>query len=137
MSVLFDRLTTTLERSLDFRLERGNVISANLANVDTPDYTPLDLQFDEELARQLSGEQPADIAKTHGGHLSVVPEPDEALARTEFDTYALPNLDGNSVDLDHEMAKMSENQIQYRASTVFYNKRMALMKYAITEGSGG
>jgi flagellar basal body rod protein FlgB len=32
---------------------------------------------------------------------------------------------------------MSENQIQYRASTVFYNKRMALMKYAITEGSGG
>lgn len=137
MSVLFDRLTTTLERSLDFRLERGNVISANLANVDTPDYTPLDVQFDEELTRMLNGDKPADIAKTHGRHVSVAPEPDEALARTEFDTYALPNMDGNSVDLDHEMAKMSENQIQYRASTVFYNKRMALMKYAITEGSGG
>jgi flagellar basal-body rod protein FlgB len=137
MSVIFDRLTSTLERSLDFRLERGNVIAANLANVDTPDYTPVELQFDEALARELSGDPGRDLARTDEGHLSVVPEPDEAPARAEFDTFALPNLDGNSVDLDHEMSKLSENQMLYRASTVFYNKRMALMKYAISEGSAG
>lgn len=132
MSVLFDRLTATLERSLDFRLERGNVIAANLANVDTPGFTPTELQFDEQLAQYLAGELPPGLDTTADGHMSnVSPEP---RADVEFDYFALPNQDGNSVDLDHEMSKLAENQIQYRASTTFYNKRMALMKYAITEG---
>ena len=134
MSVLFDRLTTTLERSLDFRLERGNVISANLANVDTPGYTPTELTFDEQLVRSLTGDVEPGLATTDDQHLSTVePQP---RADVEFDNFALPNQDGNSVDLDHEMSKLTENQIQYRASTAFYNKRMALMKYAITEGGG-
>ena len=134
MSVLFDRLTTTLERSLDFRLERGNVISANVANVDTPGYTPTELNFDEQLVRTLTGDPEPGLATTDSRHLSTVdPVP---RGEVEFDTFALPNQDGNSVDLDHEMTKLSENQIQYRASTAFYNKRMALMKYAITEGGG-
>ena len=117
MSVLFDRLTTTLERSLDFRLERGNAISANLANVDTPGFTPLELHFDEQLQQYLSGDFTPGIAAPQAGHMSTVePVP---RAEVEFDTFALPNLDGNSVDLDHEMMKLSENQIQYRSSTVF------------------
>lgn len=132
MSVLFDRLTATLERSLDFRLERGNVVSANLANVDTPGFTPIELNFDEQLQQYLNGEMPAGLATTDEGHMSTVLA--EPRADVEFDNFALPNQDGNSVDLDHEMMKLSENQIQYRSSTVFYNKRMALMKYAITEG---
>ena len=132
MSVLFDRLTATLERSLDFRLERGNVVSANLANVDTPGYTPVELKFDEQLQQYLNGEMPPGLETTDEGHMSTVLG--EPRADVEFDYFALPNQDGNSVDLDHEMMKLSENQIQYRSSTVFYNKRMALMKYAITEG---
>jgi flagellar basal-body rod protein FlgB len=134
MSVLFDRLTATIERSLDFQLERGNVISANLANVDTPGYTPTDVKFDEQLQRYLVGEMPRGLARTDEQHLSTVV--DEPRADVEFDHFALPNQDGNSVDLDHEMSKLSENQIKYKASTTFYNKRMALMKYAITEGGG-
>lgn len=132
MSVLFDRLTTTLERSMDFRLERGNVVAANLANVDTPGYTPIELNFKEQLQQYLTGEMPPGLATTDDRHMSMyVSEP---RADVEFDNFALPNQDGNSVDLDHEMSKLSENQILYRASTTFYNKRMALMKYAITEG---
>ena len=40
MKLLFDRLSQTLEHAMDFRLERSNMIAANLANVDTPGYTP-------------------------------------------------------------------------------------------------
>lgn len=134
MSVLFDRLTSTIERSLDFRLERGNVVSANLANVDTPGFTPLELNFNEQLQQYLTGEMPPGLATTDPHHMNMVVS--EPRADVEFDNFALPNQDGNSVDLDHEMMKLSENQIQYRASTAFYNKRMALMKYAVTEGGG-
>ena len=49
-------------------------------------------------------------------------------------TFSLPDEDGNSVDLDHEMSKLAENQLLYRATTKVYSKRMVLLKYAIQEG---
>ena len=121
MKLLFDRLSQTLEYAMDLRLERGNMLSANLANVDTPGYTPVELKFDEALADFLSGESAGRIDQPPRGE-------------AEFDTFALPDADGNSVDLDHEMAKIAENQLLYRASTQAYNKRVALLKYAIGEG---
>ena len=133
MKLLFDRLSTTLEHALDFRLERGNMIAANLANVDTPGYTPVELKFDEQLSDFLSGKNPPNIAQTKGTHLGVTdmaPRGD-----VEFDYFSLPNQDGNSVDMDHEMSKLAENQLLYRATTKVYSKRMALIKYAIQEGN--
>jgi flagellar basal-body rod protein FlgB len=119
MKLLFDRLSQTLEYNMDLRLERGNMLSANLANVDTPGYTPVELKFDEALQGFVASGDDAQRA----------PEGD-----VEFDYYSLPDADGNSVDLDHEMSKMAENQLLYRAATRVYNKRMALVKYAIQEG---
>jgi flagellar basal-body rod protein FlgB len=132
MKLLFDRLSTTLEHALDFRLERGNMISANLANFDTPGYTPVDIKFDEQLGHFLSGKNPPNVSKTDTQHLGAF----ETAPRgeVEFDYFSLPNQDGNSVDLDHEMSKLAENQLLYKATTKVYSKRMALIKYAIQEG---
>lgn len=132
MKLLFDRLSTTLEHALDFRLERGNMLSANLANIDTPGYTPVELKFDDQLADFLAGRSPPQINRsdaTHMGATQIAPE-----GEAEFDFFALPDADGNSVDLDHEMSKLAQNQILYRATTRVYNKRMAMLKYAIGEG---
>ncbi len=120
MKLLFDRLSHTLEHALDLRLERSNMLSANVANVDTPGYTPVDTQFDEALQGFLEGRS-GDAAPQ---------------GEAEFDFHALPNADGNSVDLDHEMSKLTENQLLYRAATRVTNKRMAMLKYAIGEGQG-
>jgi len=133
MKMLFDRLTSTLEHSLDFRLERGNMISGNLANVDTPGYTPVELKFEEQLQDFMSGRNPPQISRTnidHFGTSNIAPR-----GEAEYDFFSLPDADGNSVDLDHEMAKMTENQLLYKATTKIYSKRMALMKYAIAEGN--
>jgi len=132
MSLLFDRISATLERHLDFRLERANMIAANLANVDTPGYTPVELKFDQQLERFLEGRLPPAVRRTdldHRGEPVNAPPGD-----VEFDFFALPDATGNSVDLDHEMAKLSTNQGKYRAAAKVYSKRMALLKYAITEG---
>jgi flagellar basal-body rod protein FlgB len=135
MSLLFDRLSATLERGLDFRLERANVIGANVANVDTPGYTPVDLKFEEQLQRYLEGADPEPVLReTQADHRPGEVEND-LRGELEFDYSALPDVDGNSVDLDSEMAKLAKNQIEYRASERAYNKRMALLKYAITEGN--
>ena len=132
MKLLFDRLSSTLEHALDFRLERTNMISANLANVDTPGYTPVDIKFDEQLGDFLAGQNPPSVNQTDTRHLGAT----ESAPRgdVEFDYFSLPDQDGNSVDLDHEMSKLAQNQLLYRATTKVYSKRMALIKYAIQEG---
>ena len=132
MKLMFDRLNATLEHAMDLRLERGNMISANIANVDTPDYTPVNITFDRQLTDYLAGQTPGSVAKTDAAHMgtsSLAPR-----IEVEFDYFSLPNEDGNSVDIDHEMSKLAENQLLYRATTKMYSKRVALMKYAITEG---
>ncbi len=134
IKLLFDRLSATLEHNLDMRLERGNMLAANVANVDTPGYTPVDLQFDEQLQQFLGGEDPATMRKTSVHHLGAEVGAPEGEA--EYDYYSLPDKDGNSVDLDHEMSKVAENQLLYRATTTVFSKRMALLKYAIAEGQG-
>ena len=132
MKLLFDRLSGTIEHALDFRLERGNMIAANLANVDTPGYTPVNITFDEQLVNYLNGDSPPSVSQTNAQHLGEF----ETAPRgeVEFDYFSLPDQDGNSVDLDHEMSKLAENQLLYRATSKVYSKRMALMKYAIQEG---
>ena len=109
MKLLFDRLSQTLEHAMDFRLERSNMIAANLANVDTPGYTPVDLRFDEQLADYLRADNPPALNQTRATHLG--PTSDAPRGEAEFDYFSLPDQDGNSVDLDHEMAKMAENQL--------------------------
>ena len=132
MKLMFDRLSSTLEHALDFRLERGNMLSSNLANADTPGYTPVELKFDEQLADYLGGKEIVGLNKTKASHRGI----SESAPRgdVEFDYYSLPNADGNSVDMDHEMGKIAQNQILYRATSKVYNKRMSILKYAIREG---
>ncbi len=134
MKLLFDRLSRTLEHGMNLRLQRANMISANLANADTPGYTPVDIKFDEALQSFQAGEVPGGLHKTHAAHMG----PDEGVPEgaPEFDYFSLPDGSGNSVDLDHESAKLAQNQLLYRATTKVYNKRTAMLKYAIAEGNG-
>ena len=42
---VFDTTLARLERALDVRLVRQNVLSTNVANVDTPGFRPKDVDF--------------------------------------------------------------------------------------------
>jgi len=132
MSLLFDRLSGTLSHSLDYHLQRNNMIAANLANIDTPGYTPVDVKFNEQLRSFLDGDKPIGLTTTNSSHFSLS-DPIEN-ADVEFDTYSLPDQKGNSVDLDHESSKLAENQLMYRSIITAYNKRVAFLQHIISEG---
>jgi flagellar basal-body rod protein FlgB len=108
------------------------MISANMANIDTPNYTPVEIQFEEQLKSFLAGNKPVGLTTTDSSHFSLS-DPIEQ-AEVEFDAYTLPDQKGNSVDIDHESSKLAENQILYRSLINAYSKRMTLLKHAITEG---
>jgi flagellar basal-body rod protein FlgB len=132
MALIFDRLSGALSHSMDYRLIRNNMISSNLANLDTPGYTPVELKFEDQLQSYLVGDKPLGLATTDNKHFSL--ESPIEQGEVEFDAYALPDQKGNSVDMDHESAKLSENQVMYRAITTAYNKRNTFLMHAINEG---
>jgi flagellar basal-body rod protein FlgB len=54
------------------------------------------------------------------------------------DVYDNPEInitnDGNTVDLEREMASLAENTILYKAALQLINRKLGALKYAVTEG---
>ncbi|QDG51326.1 flagellar basal body rod protein FlgB [Persicimonas caeni] len=132
MSFLNDPSMAVLEQGLGLSLRRQLVINSNVANIDTPGFTPSDIDFDAELQKAIgAGRGPR---RTHHDHLNA-----DGARRSEVSTFERPDgpagADGNSVDLDVQMARMSQNAVLYQASTRAVSKKIALLKYAVTQGS--
>ena len=136
MSVkLFDNLIDTIGKSLDLRVKRENIISSNIANIDTPGYTPMDISFDKQLKEMLDeNDDDVKMRATDKMHISEEITPENIEGELFFDPHSSPNNDRNSVDLDQEMSKLSINTILYNAQVTVLNKILALLKYAATDG---
>ena len=137
MSLIFDRLSSTMQHAMNYRLQRHNMISANIANIDTPGYTPVELKFDEQLRSYYQDTDPETstsrgLSTTHGSHFDTSSSIEQA--EVEFDAYSLPDKKGNSVDIDHESSKMAQNQLMYRTLITAYNKRMGFLQHVISGG---
>lgn len=133
---LFDNLINTVGKSLDLRVKRENIISSNISNIDTPGYTPMDISFDEQLKELLDKNKNSevDITSTDKRHITDKVNIDDVEGELFFDPHASPNNDRNTVDLDQEMSKLSINSVLYNAQVTVLNKKLALLKYAATDG---
>jgi flagellar basal-body rod protein FlgB len=135
MADLFDKTTKALGATVSLRQVRNNVISSNIANAETPGYQAKKVDFEEALGRALDLEGIGTPEGTEPGHY---PVGRGALSRVKADIYENPDVevsnDGNTVDLEKEMASLAENSIMYKAAIQLINKKMAALKYAVTEG---
>lgn len=96
---------------------RARVVSANIANSNTPGYVRQVVHFEELLGQELErGGDPA----------SVAPE-----IETDLETPARP--DGNNVSLELELNTMRENRLLYEAYSSILRSHFALLESAITE----
>ncbi len=117
-----------LQKSLDYHLSRHALITSNLANVETPGYRPLDLNFDAYLAR--AGE----LEVTNPRHLGAAGQSRFELGLME-DPGPTVRADGNAVSTEREMAKLAANSLRYRAVTEMLSRRMGMLKYAASDGT--
>lgn len=135
MSKLFDRTTEGLAKSLDMRLLRHNVTSANIANAETPGYTAKKVDFEAQLSRALQMEGIPGVESSSPDHFPTV---EGAIKKVEADIYDNPDInmanDKNTVDLEKEMATLTENSIIYKAAIELMRKKMAALRYSVTEG---
>jgi flagellar basal-body rod protein FlgB len=103
-----------VQNALNLRARRQEILAANIANSDTPNYKARDLDFAAALSSAMGAKGgPLKLARTDGGHL------DGAAASTQgghvkFRSSVQPSLDGNTVDLNVERAHFTENSLHYQ-----------------------
>jgi flagellar basal-body rod protein FlgB len=128
---IFDRTIGVLQKVLDLRVRNQQIISSNIANIDTPGYAPARLTFEEDLAQALNSPTP-ETGKNHPDHF---PLGEGAIDQVEGRVVRIPARsglgDGNGVDIDQEMIAQAENQILFEAATQMLNKKLGLLKYVI------
>jgi flagellar basal-body rod protein FlgB len=153
---VFDRTLGTLERALDARLLRHNVLAGNLANANTPGYVPRDVDFQAAMREGLPTPEAAPGAAPsrdaiHLASLALPPGgagdiPLSAAGAAEPGGLGSPvvsapaagtgaGLDGNSVDVDRALTAVAENAIQYGATARAAQKKLAILRYAASDGT--
>lgn len=133
---MLDKLDASLrfqQEALNLRTQRQQVLAANIANADTPEFRARDFDFSRELARAVEGGRGTSsmrLATTSTRHLQGA---STALAVREL-LYRVPDqpsLDGNTVDMDRERAQFVDNTVRYQASLTFLNSRLQGLKTAM------
>ena len=106
-----------MERGLSAANLRHEVISDNLANVNTPNFKRSEVVFEELLAKELYGDDDKgklQMVRTHDRHLPFK-KFERAEARVDRDDTTVMRVDNNNVDIDMEMASLAKNQLWYNA----------------------
>jgi len=128
-----DKIVNVYEQALYLRARRNEVLAANLANADTPNYKARDIDF-RAVMRQVAGPVgPERLVVTRPGHI----QPGGTDARSAELLYRQPlqpSLDGNTVDAQVEKAKFTENALRYQATLQFLGGKFKSLVNAIKGG---
>lgn len=125
-------LIPMFKKALDVNWLRQQVISQNIANVDTPNYKRIDLDFKNVLAKK-SRPQDLDLHRTNPLHLGGSSKGKEVLPLLR-QTQTRNRNDGNNVVPEQENALMAETMLQYQLLTRLTTEHLSMLRSAITEG---
>jgi flagellar basal-body rod protein FlgB len=112
--MLFDSTQQSLELGLQGSSMRQRALAQNMANINTPGYRRVDVDFHAQLssimARNPSGQlAPANFSASH-------PAGDSAV-----------RVDGNTVDVDQESSMIAENALEYQGYTALLAMRKRML----------
>ncbi len=131
---LFDKTVNGLQTSLNMRQLRHSITSSNVANAETPGYQAQKLDFEKSLERALDLDGLKDVSTSHSDHMTVGGHTAKVKPEIYNDPDGVISNDGNTVDMEKEMAALSENAIMYKAALQLINKKLAALKYAASDG---
>ena len=101
--------------ALDLRARRQEILAANIANSDTPNYKARDLDFSAALKTAMGTTGGAlSLARTSSRHLDGAGVGAGVSAQVKYRESTQPSLDGNTVDTDVERAHFAENALHYQ-----------------------
>ncbi|MEJ7687460.1 MAG: flagellar basal body rod protein FlgB [Variovorax sp.] len=112
--------------ALNLRAQRQEILAANIAHADTPNYKARDIDFASTLTlamEQGRGGQSVGLSTTSSRHLRA-----EAQAMPERDLlYRVPtqsSIDGNTVEMDAERVNFADNALRYEANLTLVSAKI-------------
>ena len=111
---LFDITQIALDRALTGAGVRQSVLSNNVANANTPGFVPSDVDFHKTIAAALA--DPNAVG-------SVEFQPEQSSGPI--------GPDGNGVDMDVQMASISQNALDYEAMSAVSRTRLTMLSTVI------
>ena len=120
-----------LFKNLSLSAEKQKVISANIANINTPNYKTKELVFENELKMSQSRSD-LKLATTHYNHIKIqqnISNNNQPRIR-EVQNLTEQN-DGNNVSLDKQLSAMAKNRVQAQALSMAIKKDSKWLKEVI------
>jgi flagellar basal-body rod protein FlgB len=114
---LFDVTQAALEKALEGSALRQRALANNLANANTAGFKRSDVSFQSALEGALASGSPERVESTQFA--------------VATDTTSSTRADGNNVDVDTEMAGLSENSVTYQALVTVAKARLHMLEIAI------
>jgi len=111
---MFDPISGRMSHYLDLLSDRQKLVSANIANADTPGYRTKDIDFNFEFQSFVEGEKPNVI------------EPEGLKTKN----------DGNNVSMDREMRLLSENALWFNFVSQVPKSESRNFRLAIKDARG-
>ena len=127
-------LLAALSKKISWLTARQKVVTQNVANADTPGFKASDLRpldFRKELAEVTHSSSPKLAPTTTDPRHLVGTEAAARLDPVVEKTTTDRDINGNTVSLEDEMMKVSDNASDYQLMTNLYKKQVALIKTAI------
>jgi flagellar basal-body rod protein FlgB len=135
---MIDKLDAVLRfnrEALNLRAERQEVLAANIAHADTPNYKARDFDFSSRLTEAVErgrGSQSVSLATTSSRHLA-----GQAQAMSDKDLlYRTPNqssIDGNTVEMDVERIAFADNALRYESNLTIINAKIKSLLSAVQQ----
>jgi flagellar basal-body rod protein FlgB len=117
-------------QALQLRAQRQEILSANIANADTPGYKAVDMDFTRALRESVGSTARVTQRTSAPGHL-VARTASFATAEAAESDAMQPAQDGNTVDMDKERARIADNAVRYEATLKFINGQIRTLLSAI------
>lgn len=128
MLIDYNTIVNKISAELDNKVVHNQLIASNIANVDTPGYKAKDLKFERVIKEELGH---LGMKTTHPMHMK---ELAGGIVNNEVVSDPNPGRpDGNNVNIDDQMLKLTENNIQYNVAVQLLAKRFQHLKTALQE----
>ena len=155
MDLIFSRSSEVMNKAMNGLLARHEAISSNLANVDTPGYKAVRVEFENQLREAVEKEDllassninnsrnlinnsgMLELKNTHIKHYGAKPV---KLQELQINSYQDANVsfrnDKNGVDIETEMAELAKNDLKYQAIANLESKQFAGLKDTLRQVGG-
>ena len=133
---MIDKLDSALrfhQEALNLRARRQEVLSANIAHADTPNYKARDFDFSSALSQAVERGRPSTanvLATTSTRHIA-----GESQGGGDADLlYRMPtqsSVDGNTVEMDAERVSFADNAMRYEANLTILSSKIKSLLSAV------